>query len=69
MLTFVRGMDPHSVDVNRDGMFIGFLMWHPKTSQAPHFETWDTYTKHHRITVEEMRTIIEWYDKNVTGKT
>lgn len=28
MLTFISGMDPHSLDIRQDGKHIGFLQWH-----------------------------------------
>jgi hypothetical protein len=29
MLTFHSSMDAHSLDIKRNGEFIGFLQWHP----------------------------------------
>lgn len=54
MLTFHASADPHSLEVKRDGRFIGFLQWHP--GRPPHFIQWtgDGCS----FTIDEMERII-----------
>lgn len=60
MLTFKCSMDPHSVDVERDGVFVGFLQWHP--GRDPRFVSWSG-SDGMQLTLTEMQGLINKYEE------
>jgi hypothetical protein len=60
MLTFASTSDPYSLDVRRDGRFVGDLLWHP--ANPPQFRPMcamaDCY-----LTLDEMKQLLTEYEK------
>ncbi len=53
MIQFKQTMDEHSRDILRDGVFIGFLQWHP--TREPRVELMFT----HHLTANEMQKCLD----------
>ena len=55
MITTERDMDPHSLDILRDGVRIGFVHWHP--GREPRIEL----RAAGHLTLKEIDTVREQY--------
>lgn len=61
MITLESGMDPHSLEIKRDGKHVGYVQWHGEAEKGAHTNKLVFSEAFSHLTLTELEQVLTQY--------